>query len=118
LTQRDPRPVPPPPYFHGTKADLQPGHPLEPGTVADGPDDDRLRVWATSDLTKAREWSAKRGPYGGAPQVYEVHLTDPEVDTNVHRPYNAGREKVHSVMAKTGHVIGRVVPKDAPGGDG
>jgi hypothetical protein len=46
---------------------------------------------------------------GDVPHVYEVELDDPEIDTNVHRPWDGG--PYHSVMAQSGRVIRRVLPR-------
>lgn len=108
--------MPAPPYLHGSKIDLQPDDRLVPGPVNDGENDDRVRVCADIEFDWALYWAKKRTPpqgtpHDGTPKVYEVHLDDPEVDTNVHRPYNAGRDHVHAVMAKSGHVIRRLYPE-------
>lgn len=80
MTRRDPRPVPSGPYLHGTKADLHPGDRLRPGLVADGEDDDRMRVCADVEFDWALYWAEKRTPpegtpHDGNPKVYSMRST-------------------------------------------
>ncbi len=53
----DPRPVPPPPYFHGKQRQLQPGDVLGTGTVFPPNGDHRLMCWATNSLEWTMRWA-------------------------------------------------------------
>lgn len=99
----EPRAVPPGPYFHGTRCDLEVGTELALGTV-----DDRLVVWATTDYARAAFWGNQRNIKAGPTvHVYEVELDDPEVDVNVRL---GPGEAVTSVMARAGRVVGVAAP--------
>lgn len=98
--------VPPGPYFHGTRATLYTGTVLRAGVVHPGVDP-REMVWATTDVADALLW-AGRGltPRGTALYVYEVTLTDPEVDTNATKEWET--PPFRRVMAPHGVVLGLV----------
>lgn len=99
--------VPPGPYFHGTRRLLSPGASLHADSVDPSAGDDREMVWATTDVDAALDWAKRRYPLSGDTlYVYEVELTDPEIDTNHHREGEAG--VVNSVMAPAG-VVTRLV---------
>ncbi len=70
-------------------------------------------VWATSSLDAAIDWSHKRGKPGPTGYVYEVELDAPEVDPNIHRPWDEG--PYHSVMAPAGRVVRLVCSQPARG---
>ncbi len=106
--------VPPPLYFHGTKAGLQSGDRLTPGTVAPAQGDNRLRVWATTCERRAWKWARLRPPHDGTPKVYRVHLDDPEIDVNMHASGTPG--PFTEVMARSGYVIERMPEEPDSGG--
>jgi hypothetical protein len=101
------RPVPPPPFFHGSRSRIPVGADLRTGIVCGQPGDDfdeREMCWATSDREQARRWSHRFGdPTSQTAYVYEVELDDPEVDTNIHRPGQP--PPYHAVMAPRGKVV-------------
>ena len=97
--------VPSPPYYHGTRAELQPGDELTPGDVGNAPYDGRQMYWATTDLDTALRWALQRKVHlGPTLYVYEVELDGPEVDTNMHR-VRTPDEAPTSIMAPSGRVI-------------
>jgi hypothetical protein len=97
-------PVPPGPYFHGTRRQIAIGAKLVPGTVDPLADDSRLMVWAFVDVCDALRRAATRPASEGLTlYVYEVELEDPSVDPNVHRPEST--EPITSVMAPGGRAV-------------
>lgn len=103
------RPVPPPPYFHGSRAVIEIGDLLRTREVNpnEGEEHDpRLVAWASATYEKARAWALRVGLQGDTAYVYEVEMDRPEVDPNWHRPGDPG--PYVDVMAPTVRVV-RVV---------
>jgi hypothetical protein len=99
--------VPPGPYFHGSRFELQPGVALRTDEVDNNPgiEDDRQRCWATTSWDSALQWALQRKYWmSDTLYIYEVELDDPEVDVNIHRVRING-EAIDSVMAPSGRVI-------------
>jgi|GEM_PF-3411118 hypothetical protein len=91
--------VPSGPYFHGTRRRLEIGQELLGGTVDPALGDDRLMVWANTDVRSAFQWAEKRyRELGPTLYVYEVELDEPTIDVNQ-------EQVVTSVMAPRGRVV-------------
>lgn len=91
--------VPSGPYFHGTRQRLEIGQELLGGTVDPALGDDRLMVWANTDVHSAFQWAEKRHrELGPTLCVYEVELDEPTIDVNQ-------KQVVTSVMAPRGCVV-------------
>lgn len=99
--------VPSPPYFHGTRFAYQVGQPLITDVVnnMEGEEDLRQMCFATICMEEALDWADRRGIVHGGDQlyVYEVHMTDAEVDINMHLPGSA--PPITSVMSPLGTVL-------------
>lgn len=102
--------VPPGPYFHGSRRVYEPGECLLTDVVnsIEGEEDDRQMCFATTSREQALDWAYQRGIRHGGDMlyVYEVELTEPEVDVNMHQPGSGA--PITSVMSACGRVI-RVV---------
>ena len=74
----------------------------------EGEEDDRQMCFATTSQEVAVDWAYSRGVRHGGETlyVYEVEMTDPQVDVNAHRPGTDG--EITSVISERGIVI-RVV---------
>lgn len=123
----DPRPwttddVPSRPYLHGTSEVIAIGkHLITDAPRPEDPDpsyrDDRPMCWATTDVEAAFRWACQRNhsdPDRTTLFAYEVELTDPEVDTNVHGILHSYwfDDPITSVMAPEG-VVRRVYEQRA-----
>ncbi|WP_110208584.1 hypothetical protein [Nocardioides daejeonensis] len=125
--------VPPGPYFHGTRFEIQPGEPFylsRPRSIdalydfglvnnQDGERDDRVMFWATTDIAAALDWAYRKGRFaldnpGSFTRLYvwQVELDDPEVDVNMHNRWNTEPDEITNVMARAGR-FQRLV-KDIP----
>lgn len=74
------RPVPPPPYFHGSRAVIEIGDLLRTREVNpnEGEEHDpRLVAWASATYEKARAWALRVGLQGDTAYVYEVEMDAP-----------------------------------------
>lgn len=90
--------VPSGPYSHGTRRRLEIGQELL-GGVDPALGDDRLMVWANTDVRSAFQWAEKRyRELGPTLYVYEVELDEPTIDVNQ-------EQVVTSVMAPRGRVV-------------
>lgn len=80
--------------YHGTRADLQPGDLIAPGSPPDTIDRDPLSpcVYVTPNLDEAI-WEAEIGPGGGPARVYRVEPLGPIEDAF------AGKPKGHPAMS-------------------
>ena len=98
------RQVPPGPYFHGPRIVLPVDAALRRGTVNPAEGDDRLVVWATTEVDDALNW-ANRGytPPGSILYVYEVDLVDVRFDINF--PPEKSTTDAVSVMGSSGTVL-------------
>jgi hypothetical protein len=95
------------PYDYGTRRLYAPGERLLTDVVSniEGEEDDRQMCFATTCLEHALHWAYQRGICHGGDTlyVYEVEMSDPEVDVNMHR---AGTlEPITSAMSARGRVI-------------
>jgi hypothetical protein len=96
--------VPPGPYFHGSRTELEVGQELKPGTVNPANHDCRLVVWAFTNVDQALDRARARPLNEGSVQyVYEIELEGPMIDPNV--PGGASAAESTSVMALRGHVL-------------
>jgi len=101
--------VPAGPYFHGSRTDYEEGAPLHVDEVnPEDPDperqDTREMCFATTCFRSALQWAHQRraNSNGGRTlRVYEVHLLDPEIDTNAEGWWRQ-EGGAHSVMAPSG----------------
>ncbi len=61
--------------------------------------------FATTSRDQALDWAYGRGIRHGGDRlyVYEIEMTEPEVDVNMHRPEAEG--PITSVMSRCGRVI-------------
>ena len=96
--------IPPGPYFHGSRLRYQPGDLLRVDVVnnIEGEQDDGLMCFAIVSPAVALQWAYQRGFVhgGGDLFVYEVELTDPEVDVNMHGQGSC--RPIESVMSPRG----------------